>query len=142
MQPCWEESKSLFEKLPQAEGLDLRDKRGQRHEVAVVLVGVTLALLSKRDGCLSSLHRHVVHHYESLVAALGGEVKRAISRAQLPRLLEKVAGSVFDELIGAHFGVALNEREKRWFALDGKELRGSARVGREPRRSDRTCHRA
>ena len=47
MQPCWEESRSLFEKLQQAEGLDLRDNRGKRHELAVVLVGVTLALLSK-----------------------------------------------------------------------------------------------
>lgn len=142
MQPCWEESKSLFEKLQQAEGLDLRDNRGKRHELAVVLVGVTLALLSNRDGCLSSLHRHLVNHYEPLMAALGGEAKQAISRAQLPRLLEKVAVTVFDHLIEAHFGVALHAREKRWFALDGKELRGSARVGREPRRSDRTCHRA
>ena len=115
MQPCFEQSRSLFVQLQQAEGLDLRDKRGQRHELAVVLVGVTLALLSKRDGYLSSLHRHMVSHYAPLMAALGSAPKKAISRAQLPRVLEPVAVEVFDELIAAHFGVALQERSNSRF---------------------------
>ena len=87
MQPCQENSRSFFEKLQSAEGLDLRDNRGKRHDLAVVLVGVTLAVLSNRDGCLSSIHRHLVNYYEPLVLALGVAKLRPVSRAQLPRIL-------------------------------------------------------
>ena len=71
MQPCQKDNRSFFEKLQKAEGLDLRDTRGKRHDLAVVLVGVALAVLSNRDGNLSSIHRHMVNHYEKLVEALG-----------------------------------------------------------------------
>jgi len=40
MQPCQENSRSFFEKLQNAKGLDLRDNRGKKHDLAVVLVGV------------------------------------------------------------------------------------------------------
>ncbi len=36
MPPCQEDSRSFFEKLQNAEGLDLRDNRGKRHDLAVV----------------------------------------------------------------------------------------------------------
>lgn len=32
MQPCQEDSRSFFEKLQKAEGLDLRDNLGKRHD--------------------------------------------------------------------------------------------------------------
>ncbi len=86
MQPSFEDSRSLFEKLQQAEGLDLRDNRGKRHELAEVLVGVVLAWLSKRDGCLSSIHRYVVNHYERLVEVLGGVQNRDLTGAIAVRL--------------------------------------------------------
>ncbi len=129
MQPCQKDSRSFFEKLQQAEGLDLRDNRGKRHDLAVVLVGVTLAVLSNRDGCLSSIHRHLVNHYEKLVQVLGVEKRRPLSRSQLPRVLEKVAVEVFDSLIFSHSGIKLNEKERKWLAIDGKELRGSIASG-------------
>ncbi len=129
MQPCQEDSRSFFQKLQQAEGLDLRDNRGKRHDLAVVLVGVTLAVLSGRDGCLSSIHRHLANYYEQLVVVLGVEKKKAVSRQQLPRILEKVSVTVFDNLMFSHFGVRLNEKERKWLAIDGKELRGSIMAG-------------
>lgn len=129
MQPCQEDSRSFFEKLQNAKGLDLRDNRGKRHDLAVVLIGVTLAVLANRDGCLSSIQRHLKNHYESLVAALGVEKKRAVSRSQLPLILEKVSVEVFDNLIFAYGGLRLNEKERRWFAVDGKELCGSIEAG-------------
>lgn len=46
MLPCQEDNRSFFEKLQKAEGLDLRDSRGKRHDLAVILVGVTIAILS------------------------------------------------------------------------------------------------
>jgi predicted transposase YbfD/YdcC len=129
MQPCQKDSRSFFEKLQCAEGLDLRDERGKRHALAVVLVGVTLGVLSNRDGCLSSIHRHLVNYYEPLAACLGVECRRPVSRAQLPRILEKVSVAVFDDLIFSHWGVKLNEKERGWLAIDGKELRGSIESG-------------
>lgn len=129
MLPCQENSRSFFEKLQSAVGLDLRDNRGKRHDLAVVLVGVTIAILSNRDGSLSSLHRHLQNHYEKLVIALGVEKMRPVSRSQLPLILEKVAFEVFNRLIFESFGIKLNEVERKWFALDGKELRGSIEKG-------------
>ena len=129
MQPCQENSRSFFEKLQNAEGLDLRDNRGKRHDMAVVLIGVTLAVLSNRDGCLSSIQRHLKNHYEKLVMVLGVEQRRVVSRSQLPLILEKVAVKVFDQLLFKNYGIKLNEAERQWFAFDGKELRGSVEKG-------------
>lgn len=129
MPSCQEDSRSFFEKLQNAEGLDLRDNRGKKHDLAVVLVGVTIAVLSNRDGCLSSIHRHLANHYEKLVGALGIEKKRVVSRSQLPLILEEVAVPVFDHLVFENYNIELNGTKKKWFALDGKELRGSIEKG-------------
>jgi hypothetical protein len=58
----------------------------------VVLVGVVLALLSKRDGCLSSIHRYVVNHYERLVAELGVPRQRPISRTAIAAFIGENCG--------------------------------------------------
>lgn len=129
MLPCQENSRSFFQILQKAKGLDLRDNRGKKHDLAVVLVGVMLAVLSNRDGNLSSIARHLKNHYEKLVTVLGVEKKRAVSRSQLPLILEKVAFQVFSQLLFESFGIKLSESERKWFALDGKELRGSIEGG-------------
>jgi predicted transposase YbfD/YdcC len=129
MPPCQENSRSFFEKLQNADGLDLRDNRGKRHDLAVVLVGVTLAILSNRDGSLSSIQRHVQNHYEKLAVVLGVANKQAVSRSQLPLILEKVSIEVFNRLLFESFGIELSEAERLWFAIDGKELRGSIEKG-------------
>ncbi len=129
MQPCPKDNRSFFEKLQNEKDLDLRDNRGKRHDLAVILVGVMLALLSNRDGNLSSIHRYLQNHYEPLTEVLGVEKKRPVSRSQLPNILGSVAVSVFDRLLFAHYGIELNEEEKKWFAIDGKELRGSIETG-------------
>lgn len=129
MQPCQEDNRSFFEKLQNEKGLDLRDNRGKRHDLAVVLVGVLLALLSNRDGNLSSIQRHLKNHYERLTEVLGVEKTSPVSRSQLPNILGSVSVTVFDSLLFAHYGIRLNELEKKWFAIDGKELRGSIETG-------------
>lgn len=129
MHPCQKDSRSFFEKLQKADGLDLRDVRGKKHDLAVILMGVTLAVLSNRDGNLSSIYRHLVNHYKKLMRVVGEAPRRPVSRAQLPRILEKVSVQVFDNLIVAHFGRHLSEKEQQWFAIDGKELRGSIASG-------------
>lgn len=129
MLPCQKDNRSFFEKLQSVEGLDLRDNRGKRHDLAVVLVGVMIALLSNRDGNLSSIHRHLKNHYEKLVAHLRVQRKKAVSRSQLPLILGAVSVSVFERLVFENYGIQLNEVERKWFAIDGKELRGSIETG-------------
>lgn len=129
MHPCQNDSRSFFQKLQSAKGLDLRDNRGKRHDLAIVLVGVTLAVLANRDGCLSSVHRHLVNHYPKLAEVLRIEKKSPVSRSQLPIILQRVSVEVFDSLIFVHFGVHLSDEQRKWFAIDGKELRGSIESG-------------
>ena len=129
MQPCPEDNRSFFEKLQNEKGLDLRDNRGKRHDLAVVLIGVMLALLSNRDGNLSSIYRYLKNHYEPLVRVLGVEKKRPVSRSQLPNILGSVSVTVFDRLLFENYGLKLNAEEQKWFAIDGKELRGSIETG-------------
>jgi len=116
---------TFYKLLEQTPGLDGRDNRGKKHTTALILTGLVLALCCGRDGKLSRLHRHMVNHFESLCAATQQSHKKPISRAQLPLLLAKVNGVLFAQLLFEWFGVTLDANLKRWFALDGKELRGS-----------------
>jgi hypothetical protein len=123
--PCTAKTTTFFQRLEQTPGLDGRDNRGKKHSIGLVLTGLVLALCCGRDGKLSSLHRHLIHHFETLCEATHMTNQRAISRAQLPLLLAKVNGVLFAQLLFEWFGLTLDEELKRWFALDGKELRGS-----------------
>jgi predicted transposase YbfD/YdcC len=99
--------------------------------VAVVLAGVILALLSNRDGNLSSLWRHMRNNYAQLLQHLPLENYPCgvVSRPHLPILLSKVCGTVFDRLIFAEYGVKLSKKQRKWFAIDSKELKGSIKKG-------------
>ena len=107
----------------------MRDNRGKRHSLALVLTGLVAALCCGRDGNLSRLHRHMVNHFEKLLDATQLTDHKPISRAQLPLLLAKVNGSHLAQLLFEWFGFVLDEQQKQWFSLDGKELRGSIQRG-------------
>ncbi len=83
---------------------------------------------------------HLKNHYGKLLTALELEPQTAISRAQLPRVLEKVSVAVFDRWLFANYGLHLNGAERQWFVVDGKELRGSIEPG--AKRSGGASHRA
>lgn len=123
------QSTTFFEKLQNTPHVDLRDSRGKRHPMAVVLLEFTLALLCNRDGCLSSIHRHMANHHSRVMREVGQPIARAVSRSQLPVVLCKVCVAVFERLVFDFYGVELKEAEKQWFAADGKELRGSIAGG-------------
>lgn len=129
MLPCEKDNTSFFEKLQSCQGLDLRDKRGKRHALGIILLEVVLAILSNRDGKMSSIHRHLEFHHEQLLDFLGLELKPCVSRSHLPIVLSKVSVSELDALIFENYGVRLSEKQKKWFAADGKELRGSIEKG-------------
>ncbi len=120
---------TFYEELQNKEGLDLRDKRGKRHNLALVLLGVILALLRYRDGTLSSIHRSMENNQVKLCAALGVDNQKVVSRAHLPRLLGKVSRAAFEQLLSKYAKIELEGDEKKWFAGDGKELRGSIEKG-------------
>ena len=129
MLPCQEQNKSFFDQLQNVEGLDLRDTRGLRHELRVVLLGVTMAILSNRDGNLSSIHRYIVNHNTRILRSINYSTHCPISRSQLPDVLENVCLKVFEGILFANFGIILSEQERQWFALDGKDLKGSIETG-------------
>jgi predicted transposase YbfD/YdcC len=120
---------TFYQELQNCKGLDLRDSRGKIHDLSFVLLGVIIGLLRNRDGNLSSLHRSIVNTHESLCTSLNLDNTKPISRAQLPRLLKLASLERFEALMYKWFEVALNPNEKKWFAADGKELRGSIEKG-------------
>lgn len=127
--PCSAQKKSFYATLQNTSSLDLRDNRGKRHELSLILVGLTLALLSKRDGNLSSIHRHMKNHYAKLCHFSGILPRKVVSRSQLPLVLAQVDVIVLEGLIFDFCGIRLGADEKKWFSVDGKELRGSIQKG-------------
>lgn len=125
---CQQET-TFYQKLQEKKDLDLRDNRGKRHDLAFILLGVIIGLLRKRDGNLSSIHRSMVNNHKNLCTGINVNIPKAISRAQLPRILAKVNLIKFEQLLFETFNIKLNEVEKQWFAGDGKELKGSIKKG-------------
>jgi len=127
--PCPAKTTTFFQLIDNTSELDMRDNRGKRHSLALVLTGLVAALCCGRDGNLSRLHRHMVNHFEKLLDATQLTNRKPISRAQLPLLLARVNGLHFAQLLFEWFGFVLDEEQKQWFSLDGKELRGSIQRG-------------
>lgn len=112
----YEQETTFYEQLQRCPSLDLRDNRGKRHDMAFVLIGLTIGLFRKRDGNLSGLHRSMVNTNEILCLSLPIGIQPVISRAQLPRILQKVNLPVFEKLLFNRFGITLDQQEKEWFA--------------------------
>ena len=123
------EETTFYQQLQASSTLDLRDNRGKVHDLAFVLVGLSLGLFCNRDGCLSSIHRHMTNTHSRLCTFLGIENQKVISRSHLPILLQKVNVEVFALLLYQSYQFELSEAEKAWFSGDGKELRGSIESG-------------
>ena len=105
--------------------IDKRDNRGKRHELAFVLGGVVLAIMAGRSYA-SSIHRFIRNRLKWLERVLGYREAKAVSRAQLPSILEGVDWLALNELLEEHFGVRIEGQAKEWYAVDGKTLRGVA----------------
>lgn len=105
---------------------DLRDNRGKRHSLVVVIVAFVLATLRGRV-TLSGVHRFMVNFVDRLHDLTKTEKTRVISRAHLPRLLARLDWSVLDQLIERCFGLRISQDSvtKVWVAVDGKTLRGT-----------------
>lgn len=108
---------------------DLRDNRGKRHSLALVIAGFVLATLVGRQK-LSSIHRFIVNRAAWLGELTQTETSRPISRAHLPRLLDGLDWPVLNGLVERCFGVRVRHGEEQpWVAVDGKALRGTLDAG-------------
>lgn len=126
---CPDQDKAFFLLLKQTPDLDTRDNRGKKQSMPLVLMGVVMALLARRDGNLSAIHRHLKNHFQVLCLQLSQQATNAISRAQLPRLLAKVNQPRLAQLLQQHYGLKLPDEFTQWLSGDGKELRGSIAKG-------------
>ena len=108
---------------------DPRDNRGKLHPLALVIVGFVLATLMGRQS-LSSIHRFIVNRADWLAELAKTKAARPISRAHLPRLLERLDWLVLNELVERCFGMQIQcGGAKQWTAIDGKALRGTLDAG-------------
>lgn len=123
------EETTFYSKLQDCEGLDLRDNRGKRHELSYVLLSFTISLLRGRDGVASSIYRSMKHYHARLCIILGKPISNLVSRSHLPIILKGVKVEIFDALLFEHYNIRLTAEEKKWFALDGKVLKGSIKKG-------------
>ena len=127
--PSTAKTTAFYQLLYQTPALDNRDNRGKKHSTALILTGLTCALCCGRDGSLSRLHRHMVHHFSLLCQATASTQPKVISRAQLPLVLAKVNIGLFASLLFDWFGIDLPALKGTWLAVDGKDLRGSIGSG-------------
>ncbi len=88
-----------------------------------------MALLRKRAETLSSAHRSICNTNVMLCQFLGIELRSVVSRSELPLILQKVDLKWFEQILFNHFGIKLPTTCTKWFACDGKELRGSVAHG-------------
>ena len=108
---------------------DDRDNRGKRHELAFVVAGVVLAILSGRSK-VSSIFRYLRNRIEWLREVTHYPEAGVISRAHLPRLLSRLGWVELNTLIDQHFGVQVElSATEDWAAIDGKVLRGTLASG-------------
>ena len=68
-------------------------------------------------------------HHDKLLEFMDLEPRDCVSRSHLPIVLEKVSVKEFDRLLFESYGIKLSEKQKKWFAIDGKELKGSIEKG-------------
>jgi predicted transposase YbfD/YdcC len=108
---------------------DSRDNRGKRHSLPFVISSVVLAILIGRSK-VSSIFRYIRNKIEWLRDVSKIDDATPISRAHLPRLLEKIDWTELNGLIAKYFGVHLELRNnKEWVAIDGKTLKGTVKSG-------------
>lgn len=127
---CGVENTTFLEALKATPELDKRDNRGKRHELWFVLLGFILALLRNKDGSLSQIHRSMRNTNQLLCQFLGIKIRLVVSRSELPIILQKVDLEWFKNILFIHFGIGLPATCTKWFACDGKELRGTIAKGK------------
>lgn len=105
---------------------DLRDNRGKRHDLSLVMTGFLLAVLRLPGQLnLAKIHRMMVRDYDNLCQLLELEpLSGCISYSQLYRLLPSFNLEEYNSINERYLGLSL-ANQGFWSSIDGKELRGT-----------------
>ena len=134
MQPS---AKSFYASLKELN--DTRSVAGKRHDLAFVLCGFILGVMSNRKK-RASVHRFMKNNHDFLCKVTNFAAKTTISNPQLGRLLRTLNVKELNEVVYAHYGVEISElSDGEWVSVDGKDLRGSIDV-RESSRGEVLVH--
>lgn len=96
---------------------------------AVIIAGFVSATLVGRS-TVSGIYRFIQNRINWLREITGYENAKLISRAHLPRFLNRLDWDTLNDLIEQHFGICIERVEnKEWVAIDGKVLRGTVKGG-------------
>lgn len=110
---------------------DSRDRRGKKHELAFVtecrpvVLFLVAILRSDKHLNLSYLHRLMQTACLDLSDTLGLLTRACVSYSQLKRILRGLDCRVFNQINEHFWGSSIANDGQNWYAIDGKELRGS-----------------
>ena len=105
---------------------DKRSLIGKRHELALVVLGFLTAILrSSGKLSISKIHRMMLRDYPQLCSDVGYTGSPCISRVQLCRILAWFDYEQYNSINMLYFNKHVAKQSLQWYALDGKELRGS-----------------
>lgn len=108
---------------------DLRDNRGKRHSLVFLIVTVVFATLVNRSK-VSSIHRFMKNKLNWLRKVTGIDDAKTISRAHLPRMLEKLDWVALSVVINECYGEKITAFiQNEWISADGKVMRGTLKSG-------------
>ena len=74
---------------------------------------------------MSGIHRYISNKIDWLKDILNHPEATAVSRAQLPRIVEVVDWNDLNQTVEEFFSVNIELLDGEWFAVDGKTLRGT-----------------
>jgi len=99
---------------------DPRDNRGKTLNLIFVIVSVVMAILSGRS-TVSGISRYAENHCQRRQAITGFSEAKAASRAQLPRLLDRLNWQILNQWIERFFNTQIiRTQSEEWTSIDGK----------------------
>lgn len=108
---------------------DVRDNRGKRHSLVILIVTFVFATLVNRSK-VSSIHRYMDNKIDWLREVTGVHDATVISRAHLPRMLAKINWIELSVVINEYYGEETKALiQDEWVSADGKVLRGTLKSG-------------
>lgn len=112
---------------------DMRDNRGKRHSLVILIVTFVFATLVNRSK-VSSIHRYMDNKIDWLREVTGVHDATVISRAHLPRMLAKIDWIALSVVINECYGEQTKALiQDEWVSADGKVLRGTLKSGESRR---------
>lgn len=110
----------------QTELEDFRDNRGKEHELAYIVLLFTFAMLrTEKKITIACVHRKMGENHQALLSLISKSSCKLVSYSQLKRILRKISFSNLNEIFCDYLGVKLFVENNEWYAVDGKELRGT-----------------